>query len=142
LMGFSNYWKKDYKHALESFHQGIHYDSTKYMSYEGILMVFLDESNGSDSITYYTKKMIASDPTNPDVYRELGVIMYKYELDSMDIQMYEHSISIDSLNPQTWVEASKSYQRLKDYKMAESCLRVALDIDTTANNDDIYNTLG
>jgi tetratricopeptide (TPR) repeat protein len=139
-----NYYslQRDWKNALRCYYQGMHYDSTNFKSYMGALKVHLNHYTSRDSVQYYRDKMIHSSPENPVMYNELAGIYTENDLDTLAMETYERSLTLDSTNANTWVLISRLFNKLKHNDLAVNCLQMALTIDPRGNNDFIYNELG
>src|SRR4030095_11690083 len=130
-----------------SFQNSIRADSTLWNGYEGALQVHLrrhqDGKGGPDeldSITYYSRRMLATDSTNPVVYQSLGLALYGLK-DYVDaISVFELSLKYDSLNANTWQWIGDAFVGMRKDTQAIYNYWKSVDIDTTGSV--IFNKLG
>ncbi len=139
-LGFDYSRQNKWNEALNSFYQSIHFDPTLFYGYEGVAMVELETSKNQDSVGYYVKKMVATDSTNPSVYKELGYLLQKYNVDTMAVTMFESSLFYDSMNADVWVAAGVAYDKIGKDTLGLGCYFMAAELDT--ENIQTLNQLG
>lgn len=137
--GYLYYYMKEWDKALASFHQSIHFDSTFNYAYEGALRVHIFHNTNEDSAVYYTRRLIATDPTNPVVYQSLGSIFAETKLYDYAQEMFKHSLDLDSLNPYTWRAAADAYAGDQKDSIAIRYYWRSVGLDSA--NSDLYNQL-
>jgi len=139
-LGYAYLNKKDWANALQSFHKGIYYDKSFVYANEGALRVHMYDYKSEDSVKYYVKKLIDADSTNPVVYQSMGNIFTEFNLYDDAIRMFDISLSIDSLNSDTWKAVGATFQAMEKDTLAINAYSKAWGIDST--DFSTYNQLG
>lgn len=139
-LGYGYIEKKNWDQASSAFHKCLIWEPDNWQGIEGLLRVHMYNYKSADSVQYYVKRLIASDSTNPVVYKNLGNIFNEFESYDEALKMFELSIAIDSLNAGTWRDAAASYSGKGMDSAAINILWRAWQLDSTDVN--IYNQLG
>ncbi|HSN60938.1 MAG TPA: caspase family protein [Ferruginibacter sp.] len=139
-LGYAYLNKKDWPNALQSFHKGIYYDKSFVYANEGALRVHMYDYKNDDSVKYYVNKLIAADSANPVVYQSMGNIFTEFNLYDDAIRMFDISLSIDSLNSDTWKAVGATFQAMGKDTFAINAYNKAWVIDSTDYST--YNQLG
>ena len=139
-LGYCYYYKKDYVNAIKCFYNGMHFDSSYVYAIEGALRVHMYNYKSEDSVKHYVAKLIQSNPESPIVYQSLGVIFTEFEEYEDAIRMFNQSVTIDSLNPDTWKAVGATYLAMGKDTAAIDAYTHAWRIDST--DASTYNHLG
>lgn len=130
-LGYAYLNKKEYAPALQSFYNGMHYDSSYVYANEGALRVHMYDFKYEDSVKYFVRKLIASDSLNPVTYQSMGTLFTEFKEYDEAIRMYDISLGLDSLNPDTWKSVGATYLAMGKDTAAIGAYNKAWSIDST-----------